>query len=150
MRNLVSPEFKVYCVYWFSPTLVDLFLHSIVIVDICLQLAASFVQGILPNFGTKTTYAKNMHWYSLNCLMQKSHILWQLFNQNNANSKSAKQRSKNRLDWAMELKCEDKEKMCKKLHQWVSRRELVDKVSLCCASLRACTATPGSGTAHSC
>jgi len=59
---------------------------------------------------------------------------------------SLQSKGQKRLNWAVELKCENKKKMCKKQHQLVSRRELVDKVSLCCASLRACTVAPGSGT----
>jgi len=80
------------------------------------------------------------HW---GCLGE-SCIPW--MNQNDANSKSAKQRSKNWWTMCWSWSVRNKGKMHSKLHQWVSRRELVDKVSLCCASLRACTVAPGSGT----
>jgi len=38
--------------------------------------------------------------------------------------------------------------MHKKQHQLVSRKMLVDKISLCCASLRACTLPHGQGQPH--
>ena len=53
--------------------------------------------------------------------------IYQLLNQNDANSKPAKQRHKN--GWTtvlLELECGNRDKMRSKLHQWVSRRELVD------------------------
>jgi len=49
------------------------------------------------------------------------------------------------VDWELELKSQKQQKTLA-LHQLVSRRELVDKVPLCCAPLRACMVAPGSGT----
>jgi len=52
------------------------------------------------------------------------------------------------MDQALELKSQKQQKtrtMHLKLHQLVSRRELVDKVPLCHASLRACMVAPESG-----
>jgi len=63
-------------------------------------------------------------------------------------SKSAKHtEDKKGMDWELELKSHKQKRMNNALRivYWVSRRELVDKVPLCSASLRACMVAPGSG-----
>jgi len=54
------------------------------------------------------------------------------------------------VDWELELKSQKQQKIMnnvlKTTPELVSRRELVDKVPLCCVFLRACTVAPGSGT----
>jgi len=87
-------------------------------------------------------------WLSLECDDDRQGgLCMTTFEPKQCKQQVCKAKVKNRVDRALELKCENRNKMCLKLHQWVSRRELVDKVSLCCASLRACTAAaPGSGT----
>jgi len=47
-------------------------------------------------------------------------------NKNDAKQQVCKAKAQKGVDWALELKCENRRKMRSKLHQWVSRRELVD------------------------
>jgi len=63
-------------------------------------------------------------------------------NQKNAKQQVCKAKEQKGVDWALELKSQVQQENCLELNQRVSRRELVDKVPLCCASLRACTVAP--------
>jgi len=109
------------------------------------------VNNIFP-FHNRVCFDLFLFWklYCINSGQQSSgfwrSMAWQLLNQNNAKQQVCKEKAQKGVDQALELKSQKQQKKCLELHQLVSRMELVDKVPLCCASLRACMVAPGSGT----
>jgi len=71
---------------------------------------------------------------------------WQFFNQKQCKLQVCKDKLKKGWTKNWSWSWRNRKKCAKKRCQWASRRELVDKVPRCCASIRACMVAPVSGT----